>query len=756
MCGNGMFPASRNRFSSPKRRCDVIDEGAQMAVRNFTSNPRVFSELVFLILFGFWCSTASAQEGTELGEPQLPEIIVTPEQTKALLRKTPMSLGVIDSTEIERRSIYGLNDLVGVVAGVSVPNGFSNMPQAVGIRGVGVSLPAMSQAVGIYVDDVPLIRGYATALWDLPDIERIEVLRGPQGTLYGQNSTAGAIRIISSDPSSDSIAWISVGAGGHGLKETRGYVNGPLGNGPITASLAFSRRVNDGYGYNASLQKSVNKLDVGQFRIKFKVAPNADWSAVLAFDGLHDTSDLNTFNYPLNHPNSAPRVLFSSTETSQFARDAGGMSLRVDGNIGDGIKFRSTTALRAFHDDPASGDWGGLEVARYYVSQKIKQSAVSQEFQLQGKSSDWDWKTGLMLVGDRFDFTRFVAALPLTAVASINSEALTHLKTTDMGLYGQGRYSLALKTGLTFGFRAYKTTQEGSNAYWRTNAAWQRLFSIYLAPDLRTSKNGVLPKIAVDHELQSGLLLYGGVAKGAKFGGFNRAAESILSAQVATNPEEVVTIEAGTKGRSADGKFSASIALFHNDYNEYLAALNNTVVNGVVVTDSVLVNAGKAKTYGFDVEVAYKLGRRTDLSMSMEVLRSKFVEFANPTGAANMNFVGNRLPNAPSLSFGSSLTHQQPLQSGGTVEWNVSVQYFGSQFLDVANSLPLKVPRQTYLNLGATYFPPGGHWTLSLRIKNVTNRAYPLLRIKAPPLGIDSAFYNPPRTILFGARYDFH
>jgi iron complex outermembrane receptor protein len=122
----------------------------------------------------------------------------------------------------------------------------------------------------IYVDDVPLIRGYATALWDLPDIQRIEVLRGPQGTLYGQNSTAGAVKIVSIEPGSDREAWVSAGIGNYDALEFRGYVNEPIGTEGTAASFAFSRRTNDGFAYNASLNEGANKLDATQFRAKLK------------------------------------------------------------------------------------------------------------------------------------------------------------------------------------------------------------------------------------------------------------------------------------------------------------------------------------------------------------------------------------------------------------------------------------------------------------------------------------------------------
>ena len=112
--------------------------------------------------------------------------------------------------------------LVGVVPGVTVPNGFSNQPQAVGIRGVGVSVPAMSQAVGIYVDDVPIVRGYATALWDLPDITRIEVLRGPAGhvAVRPEHDRWRGARDLDRSRRREPVAWVSASTGNY--RDARG------------------------------------------------------------------------------------------------------------------------------------------------------------------------------------------------------------------------------------------------------------------------------------------------------------------------------------------------------------------------------------------------------------------------------------------------------------------------------------------------------------------------------------------------------
>lgn len=703
-------------------------------------------------------SAAMAQPEGEspVGPDVLPEVTVTAERSQTVLRRTPVSVGVVDTRAIDRQGIAQLNDLVGTVAGVSVPNGFSNMPQAVGIRGVGVSQPAMSQAVGIYVDDVPLVRGYATALWDLPDIERIEVLRGPQGTLYGQNSTAGAVKYVSIDPSAEAAAWLSLGAGNQGAWEVRGYANRAIGDGPLSASVAFSRRKNDGYGHNATLNKDVNRLDATQFRAKLRWALSPSLDAVLAIDGLRDTSDTNTFNFPLNHPNTRPRVTYTSNpEAGHFERLAGGVSLKVENRIHDGLKFRSITGYRAYKDDPTIADWGGLEALQYQLLQTIKQKVFSQEFQLQGKDEHNAWTTGVMIVADEFDFLRYVDSAPPPPAPAGHSEAQTHQKSLDVGLYGQLRHALTKQTGVSGGFRLYRTRQTADNAFWRTDAQRQRTVTVYVADDLSTSKTGFLPRLGIDHQLTPDAFLYASLAQGAKFGGFNRAAESSISAQTATNPEKVTTWELGSKTRLLDGRMDVNVALFYNDYRDYLASVPNMTINGVLLTDMVLVNAGKAKTYGVDLDMSARLTDRIDWNLSLELLRSRFDKFANPTGAASSDYVGNELPYAPHVSAGSTVSYRHAFAGGGSGTIHATVQYLGSQYTDIGNNEVTKVVSQNYVHAGASFTDAHQRWTFSMRVRNLFDKTYVLLHNRIPPLGLHAAYYNPPRTLLFTARHDF-
>lgn len=702
-------------------------------------------------------SPVVAQSSTETADEaiQLQDVVVTAERVESVVRKTPVSIGVLQSREIEAKAITQLSDLVGQIAGVTVPNGFSNMPQAVGIRGVGVSQPASSQAVGIYIDDVPLVRGYATALWDLPDILRIEVLRGPQGTLYGQNSSAGAVKVISAPPSRAGAAWISAGIGTFGAREARGYVSTGLGDGPLSGSFAFSRRENDGFGYNATRNERVNKLDATQFRGKLRLALPPAWDAVLAIDGLIDRSDTNTVNYPLNAPNPRPRVTYTSGPDGAFRRNAGGASLHLTHRRSDTLTLRSITAHRAYRDDPTVADFGGLPVQRFGIDQTVEQQTFSQEFQAQGTSGGAKWTAGAMLVADRFDFDRFSVAFPLSASAPSYSEALTHLSTVDVGLYGQGRLALSEATGVTAGLRVYRTRQQGENSNWLSNAAQQRLGNIYSAPDLQTQSTGWLPRLGVDHELNPDVFLYASVGKGEKFGGFNRAATSPISASFAARPEKVTAYEMGSKGRFASGRLTANLAVFYNDYRDYLAALSNLTIGGVLVPDAVFANAGKAKTYGIDVDLAARLSPGTEWNLSLEWLRSRFVTFANPTGAPARNYVGNELPYAPRLSLGLGVRQQWLLAGGQSLLLDAALRYSRQRYTDPANTKALQTPSEIYVDAGASYSPSDAQWTFSLRVRNVLNKAYVLIPNVIAPLGVDAAYYNPPRTVLFTARHDF-
>lgn len=693
-----------------------------------------------------------AQAGHAQAENSLPPVLITAERLPGTADKAPVSVVVISQQDIEKKGLFQLNDLVGIVAGMAVPNGYSNMPQTVGLRGVGVSQPAMAQAVGIYVDDVPLLRGYATALWDLPDVVRYEVLRGPQGTLYGQNSTAGAVKLVSADPDEIAGSWIGVGVGNLGQREARGLFAVQL-RPDLSASLAFSRRSNDGFAYNATRHEDINKLDATQFRAKVKVLAGPSARIVVAVDGLLDRSDTNTINFPLNHAGAAPRVSFNASDAGAFKRKAGGASVTAEWDLAAGTRLRSITAYRGYTDDPTVADWSGLEVERYEISQQVRQRTLSQELQLTWRSDRLDLVAGVMLVQDRFHFNRYVTSFPVAAPAPGYTQALTEQQTRDIGLYAQAHLRLSEQLSATLGLRAYRTRQDAANTFWRTNAQFVPTQQVYNAPDLHTRESGLLPRVGLDYIVTPTMLAYASMARGEKFAGFNRAAESLISAGVAARPERVTTYETGVKLRAAPHRLNLSVAAFYNDYKDYLASLGGTTVNGALVADSVFLNAAKARTYGLDLEAEQGLTSAVSVTGSLEWLRANFKSFLNPSGAAVSDFTGHELPYAPHWSAALGLKGRTRF-AGGLLSADAWLQLIAPQFIDAANTAALRAPRQTYANFALTYAPDQGPWQVSLRVRNATDRTYALARNRIPPLGIDAAYYNAPRTVMANLRYE--
>jgi iron complex outermembrane receptor protein len=680
------------------------------------------------------------------------EITVTAERIETILRRTPVSAVVIDANAIDAYGITQLSDLTGRVPGVVVPNGFSNQPQAVAIRGVGASQPAMAQAVGVYVDDVPLVRGYGTALWDLPDLEQIEVLRGPQGTLHGQNSTAGAIKLVSLRPTRVAQAWGAIGAGSFGTRIARGYATGPLGEGPLAASVALSRRTNDGFGYNATSGRRVNQLDTGQARAKLQWSAPTGSRVTLAADVLRDRSDTNTQNFPLNHPAAAPRRSFTAVPNGDFQRDAYGVTLTGTWPLDAGVELRSISAWRRFVDDPVLVDVGGLETQRFGLRQRVAQTAVSQELQLRLDKGSQRWTFGALVQTDEFDFHRFSIVHPTSAPAPIHSEAWTRLRTTDAGAYGNVRIALDDRTSATVGLRAWRTAQEGSNEFWRTDAQGMRTAPVYDARGLATHASGLTPRLSMESRRSESHFIYGSISQGAKFGGFNRAAESERSARVATRPERVTTVELGSKARVLGDSLDLSVALFHNKYKDLLASVSGAVIDGTLVPDAVLLNAGRARTWGGDVELAIQLAPRTRLVGSVEVLRSRLDRLTQAGNGTALKL--RRLPNAPTASAALTASHGVSLSDLGWLDLAATVRHVRPYFTDLANSPQLATPEQTTADISLSWRDAMRRWSVTLLAQNAFGQDRPLLRTRIPPLGVDSAYWSNPRTVTVMLRFD--
>ncbi|MFT4246622.1 MAG: TonB-dependent receptor [Pseudomonas sp.] len=675
----------------------------------------------------------------------LPEVKVTAERLETASQKTPVTVNAVAAEELRRRGVAKLADLAGLAAGVNIPNQWPNT-QSVFIRGIGSSRPIGNPSVGWYLDDVYIPRSFGSSfIGSLPDIERIEVLHGPQGTLYGQNTSSGALKLVSRQPSGDFGAWVSAGAGNQGQVETRGYANGTLSPGLLVGSLAVASSHLDGDVDNLYLGRSVNGYENQQLRGILRLTPENGWVATLAVDGLHGTATAGST--PLNWPGTGVRRNFSDNGSHQ-QYNSGGVSLKLEGGLGDALSWKSVSAWRGFDVHMPSDDPYPTPVSGFY--QNLDQRQLSQEFQLFGDYDRFSFIAGLMLWHEVFRMDRLTWSN--NAYSIIDSRSTTD----SAGLYGQGTYRFSDRLGLTAGLRLSKEWRDLDSAAYTSDAAWTRLSQRYAVSGLSKTYQSATPKLSLDYQWTPDLLAYASWAIGETSGGWNPAAATQAIAEVPVDPERVSAYEIGLKRSAWGGRFRGNLSLFYNDYRDYQASITNPTINGQLITGAVIVNAGQAHTYGAEWESVLQASARLRLAFNLAYLRTRFDEFVNPTGAASSDFSGYELPYSPRWSGSLGALYEQPLTSGARLTLGANVRAESSSFSAVsATNLHTKFPSTHYLDASASYTTADGGWTFSLTAKNLLDKTYVLPGYYVPTLGYYSANYNRERQWLLSVRRDF-
>ncbi len=678
----------------------------------------------------------------------LPQVTVTAERRATKLQDTPVSVGVINGTTLRQNNNPSNRDLSATVAGLTAPGAFQGNGGGgpIYIRGIGTSSPTYSSAVPIYIDDVYIARQLGDGIYlGMPDVQRVEVLRGPQGTLYGENSSAGAIKFVTVDPT-DNTAWIQGTGGSHDGWGTKGYVSRVIAPDLLYASFAFNHYQDLGEVYDPVRHQDVGASNVSQFRAKVRLTPTHDFDAVFSIDGTHVGGDTNT-PIALNHLGSSPRTTFENTDPS-VDRNIGGLSLRLTKIIDEHLTLKSITAYRQIRDDRNPTLLDGLPTDTFGFLINQHEHETTQEFQLLGDYGRFKFTTGIIGLREGFNTNR--PAWTNGAYTGINST----VNNTSLAAYFQGTYQITDRLGATAGLRLNRDWQVFNEIGYKSNSSQAQLATTFSTGDLTQDVNSVTPKIGIDYKWSPDLFSYASITRGEKSGGYNPVAATLQIAQVAVNPERVTTYEVGTKATLFGNRLQANASIFYNDFDDYQAAIANAIVNGQAINGSVTVNAGKARTYGAELETTFRPLSNLLVSNWLTLLQGTFQQFANPTGAAALNYAGNVLPYISHFVAGTSATYTLPrFGLPGATRANATVRYLTPSYQDIGNTL--RTPTQIYIDAGVSFAASGGHWSGQFQVRNLLNRYYVQQNFTTASIGLNSAFYNPGRTFQLSVRYDF-
>jgi iron complex outermembrane receptor protein len=691
--------------------------------------------------------TALAQGAPAAGGDSLVgEVVVTAQRREERLKDVPIAITAVSGEQLARSGVASSTDLSQVTPGLQfATSGAYAQPT---IRGIGTSVTsAGSDAnVAVYVDGVYMPNQNAN-LFDFSDVQRIEVLKGPQGTLYGRNATGGAINVTTLAPSYDPKASLSASYGSYGQTVVKAYGTSAVIPGKLAASAAFMSETNSGYSKDVLRQVDLSFFRQTAGRIKLQYDASQDLQFTVAVDAsrIHDLRgySLKVIGGNVATPNafvpSDPRDLALSF-TPNFGTKSGGASLTTRYDLGE-ARLSAITAWRTTNVSILT-DLDRNANANSWTSFAIRQRTFTQEVNLASdRPGKLQWVTGAFYYNDRATTLNLVSS----GVRSLN---YSRIGSEAVAAYAQADYSLTDQLTLTGGARYSKEK--------RNLVAERPTGAVTNIADSRTWSS-FTPRVALRYALDDASNVYGSWSKGFKSGTYNATAFSTTP----VSPEKVSAFEGGYK--YARGPRSLDLAAYHYSYRD-IQVQAVTPSTGLTT----LTNAARAKIYGAEGQYQDRISDSLRFNVGLAWTHARYTSFPNalvtipkttaaacgtnpnrPCGNSQLagDASGKDMIRTPEFTANVGVTYSQAL-AGGEVQ--ASANYFHNSGFFWNPNNRLKQPAYDIVNAQLSWGPDNGRWRLSLWGKNLTDETY--FHYVTDTTSGDAGSYAPPRT--WGVRLD--
>jgi iron complex outermembrane receptor protein len=731
---------------------------------------------------------ASAQQAPPVMAPaaagSLEEVLVTARRREESMQEVPIAVSVFSAEELRMLQAEDLAGLQGTVPNMNLVQGRGSANSAnIYIRGIGQpdALQTFDPGVGVYLDDVFVAR-IQGALFNLYDVQRVEVLRGPQGTLYGKNTIAGAIRLISKKPPEELAGQAELSYGDYNLFSAKGYLGGRVTD-SFGASIAGVYVTRDGVTEDPATGREYNDIDTAGGRVILEWDPTENLNVNLAADYTRSRNALN-----LGRPEAAliqvnlapgvpPKVLqpaptkpydfkvatsFTGNEGQQM--DNWGTALTVGWELSDAWLLKSITAYRSLEpDNYVDIDASIYELGDVFVG--VNQDQTSQEFQLLYTSDRLEAVFGLYYFGEDITSDQtawadsFLAYGPLPI--SFTRTVADDLNTDSYAAFAQGTWKFNDRFSGTLGLRY---TDE-SKDYFRTTstffgAPFQALNSTFEYKD-DNSWTAWTPSFALDYKLTDETLLYASAAEGFKSGGFNGRANT-PGETGSYDPEYVWTYEIGAKNTLSGGRLRLNVDAFYSDYTDFQARVSEVInPDAPIPTFSFpVLNAGALDIYGAELELMWVPIDELNLQAQVGYLHADYREFTASTVVAGKPVEIDRSddepPFSPEWTVRLGVAYTFNLAEYGGLTLSSDVLYRTKQWLSVDNRDVLTQDSYALLNALLSWASASSNWYASAGVKNVTDEVYKVDAQEFSSVGnIQTAYYGDPRTwqVIVGYRF---
>lgn len=683
-------------------------------------------------------------------------IVVTAQRREQRLQDVPLSVTAQSATQLQQRGIVNVQALGEAVPSLSVSS-------AVGfaityLRGVGSTAigPGIETPVSIYVDGV-YYASSTSALFDFNNISRIEVLKGPQGTLFGRNATGGLIQVITKDPTHDT--HVNFGASIDNYATVRGnfYAAGGVTD-KIAADISLSASSQGrGWGKNLPTGDSVNKnLHNFSARSKWVFDLGENTKATLIGDF---TDSSNSFNGQKVFPGTKLPAFFGNITDPGGPWDLNGDFVpRVDNrNWGVSLKVQqdignvTLTSLSAYRDAKTHLQWDidFTPVPHFQGNLWDLEHQFSQELQLSSADGGaFTWTAGAYYFRARgiYDPSQvFSTDAPNNLFGPFQSVLLYGNQLTEsISGYAQGTLALGQGTNLTGGVRY---THERREIDGRTDAIFfgaTDQINLGVTPHAERSFSKPTFRVALDHRFSPQVLAYVSFNTGFKSGGFNTQ----FSSDPFFLPETIKAYEAGLKTDLLGNKLRLNLAGFYYDYK-------NIQVQKVGLAATGIINGASARIYGAEAEIDARISPEFHLSGSIAYTNAKFRDFQNapftsPTGGVAQfpgDASGNSIPKAPRVQANASATYTAAMKDGSSVAFNLTGIYSSSYFFEANNIAKQKAYGK--LNASIAWNLPNDKVSVRVFANNITNAATAVYSSTLSD-GTINVTYDAPRIVGIG------
>ena len=709
----------------------------------------------------------------------LEAIKVTARKREETLQEVPVAVTAFTADALDKLNVRDLADLDAQVPNLTIyaARGSSSTLTAY-IRGVGQSDPlwGVDPGVGIYMDDVYIARPQG-ALLDVFDIERIEVLRGPQGTLYGKNTIGGAIKYISKGLRSDFNGYGSVTVGNYGQRDIKAAVGGGFaGSEYLRGRISVADLHRDGFGENLVTGAQVSDKKIRAFRANLGAYVTDDFDLQFAFDHVDDSSGVrgakmlapNPFNSIPLYGGTGPKAPLDSRYDVRNGMPnindttLSGASMTANFRMNDDWSFKYVLAKRE-SDTETNIDFDTTQdkiadVKAFYSDEQVTHE-VQANYDAGGRSRgvigiySFDGSAGGQVLNNFFNL--------------VFGDTQGVVYTNSIAAYADWTFDVSEKFSVDAGVR---WTSEDKHAVVKNIGYTDATFSkpngaVAAGFDKTINFKNLSPKISLDYQVTPDIMVYGLASRGFKSGGYNIRAQATAVPRSAEpfQDEQVDSYEIGTKMGLMDNSLFLNLSAFHNKYKDIQLSIftEYTTPQNTKAFFGDFTNAGAGTVQGFEVEYQWLPIDNFTISGNLAWLDAKYDTYI----FKGFNIADQQeFTNAPDFSGALNLEYRTDIGAAGSLSARVGYSYQSRVvattevvYDPVTKARVAPITQDGYGLVGAgVIWKPNTAWSVSLQGSNLTDKEYRTTGYNLySALGVLTGFYGPPRQYSLTVKYDF-